>query len=708
MKLKNIFIGGLGVMALTACNDYLDVDAPSKYDPATIYSSAKDVKQALNGVYADILSSSTFGDAYTYSLVLNSDVDFCSNTNENAQTNTPKRYDLDASSSTAKKAWDATYAGIENANNFCHYLSTSALYNPSNENYAEMRQYMGEAKVLRAMLYYELMCYWGDVPFTLEPTSETENFVPPVTSRDEIAKQIIADLAAIAPSLAYSRDNADGIERVSKEACWGMIARIALQASGYSLRHNADDATSYGYMGTPSEEDTKYFLTTAKNYADSVITSGTHALAQSYQDVFLNECNFNTVEGDDPIFELPFAKDANGTVGYRQGPKFASSGGETNFQWGECGGNQGVESLYRYSFKEGDTRKDCQSGWFSYTYDGTPTINAGYSLYNMKWSKLYNSTNAFTKITTTNTGINYPYLRYADVLLMYAEADLKLTRTVNQKAKDCVMQVRDRAFRGATAPGVAATDSASFLKEILDERKWEFAGENMRWKDLVRNNQLGETLYWTFMRYYAVAEDAGIGCSWSDVVQNHDGVAYFDNAMLPNRLNYIWIENPQDDKLFANNSLPYMYIMNEESSSTSLKVVDPETGLQLASEAQVKQNPQLWFDKQNLPYKAISKPNDGSVSAPAWQVNQDFYSKWYDEDGGYPQAAVRYSLYGYIRGGSTSSTYGNVYIIENGIEKQITPGQDIPTVFPAVRYLLPIPREAITRSNGVYKNYYGY
>lgn len=707
MKLKNIFIGGLGVMALTACNDYLDVDAPSKYDPATIYSSAKDVKQALNGVYADILSSNTFGQAYTYSLVLNSDVDYVSNTRETKQTDTPKRYDVDASSGTAKKTWDATYAGIENANNFCHYLSTSGIYTPSNENYAELQQYMGEAKVLRAMLYYELLCYWGDVPFTLEPTSETQNFVPAITSRDVIAKALIEDLAAAAPTMSYARDNADGIERVSKEACWAMIARIALQASGYSLRHAEGDETSYGYMGTPSEEDTKYFLEKARLYADSVITSGTHVLSESYQDVFLNECNFTTVEGDDPIFELPFAKDANGYIGYRQGPKFASSGGETNYQWGECGGNQGVESLYRYSFKEGDTRKDCQSGWFYYTYDGTPTINAGYSLYNMKWSKLYNKTNAFTKITTGNTGINFPYIRYADVLLTYAEADLKLTKTVNQKAKDCVMQVRNRAFQGSAVPEVAATDSASFLKEILDERKWEFAGENMRWKDLVRNNQLGEALYWTFMRYYAVAEDAGVGCSWSDEVQNHDGIAYFDNAMLPNSINYIWIENPNEPKLFANSSLPMIYVMNEESSNTSLKTTD-ELGMQKHSDAQVKQNPQLWFDDNNLPYKAIAKPNDGSATAPVWQVKQDFYSKWYDEDGGYPQAAVRYSLYGYIRGGSTSTTYGNVYIIENGIEKQITPGVDIPTTFPAVRYLLPIPREAITRSNGVYKNYYGY
>ena len=56
----------------------------------------------------------------------------------------------------------------------------------------------------------------------------------------------------------------------------------------------------------------------------------------------------------------------------------------------------------------------------------------------------------------------------------------------------------------------------------------------MRWKDLVRNNMLGETLYWTFMRNYGAAEDAGVGISWGDLIEEHDGVEYFDDRLLPN------------------------------------------------------------------------------------------------------------------------------------------------------------------------------
>jgi hypothetical protein len=143
--------------------------------------------------------------------------------------------------------WNATWTAIENANNFVYNLKNGSIYNEKN---AEIMQMMGEAKVLRAMLYYELMCYWGDVPFTFEPTSATENFAPAIKSRDEIAKALVEDLSAAAPKMKFASEIAEGIERASKEACWAMIARISLQAAGYSLRHGTNNPKegTYGYM----------------------------------------------------------------------------------------------------------------------------------------------------------------------------------------------------------------------------------------------------------------------------------------------------------------------------------------------------------------------------------------------------------------------------------------------------------------------------
>jgi len=707
MKIKSILTCGLGALVLTACNDYLDVDSPSKYSIEDVFSSQKDAGQALNGVYASLLTSNCFGQAYTYSLVLNSDVDYVSNSRESKQSNTPQRYDCDANSSTVNSTWNATWTAIENANNFVYNLTNGSIYDEKNK---EIMQMMGEAKVLRAMLYYELLCYWGDVPFTFEPTSATENFAPAIKSRDEIAKALIEDLAEAAPQMKFASEISEGIERASKEACWAMIARIGLQAAGYSLRHAPEDATSYGYMAKPSADMEQYFLEKARLYADSVITSGTHSLKKDYQQVFYDECNMQVANDDDPIFELPFAIEASGSIGYRQGPTFQSNAGETNYQWGECNGGQYLESFYRYSFAKGDTRKYVGEGFWYYDYQGTPILRASYGLHNLKWSKIWNTTSAYTKIATSNTGINYPYLRYADVLLMYAEADAKLTHQVNALAMERLNQVRARAFRGVEggAPVVNAGNEEDFIKAILDERKWEFAGENMRWKDLVRNNLLSETIYWTFMRNWAVAEDAGVGVTWGDNVEDHDGVEYFDERLLPNQIAYIYIKNPAKNALdlnyYQNTTLPCLFILNKEATSTELKTTDA-AGTTIHSAVNIRNNPQLWFDDNGLDYTAIKKPNDESVDKIEWTEAAEFFNKWYDEDGGYPQAAIRYSLYGYIRGGVDVGDYGNIYLIDNGVAKRVDGGQ-ILTEYPVIRYLLPIPREALRR--GGYTNYYGY
>ncbi len=728
MKLKNIIIGGLGLLAFSACNDYLDVDAPSKFFPEDIYSSVKDAGMALNGVYTEVMSSNTFGQAYTYSLILNSDVDFVTNSSENDETNTPKRYDQTAAGSTANSVWNATYSAIETANSFIYYLENSSIYNETNDDYATLQQYMGEAKVMRAMLYYELMCYWGDVPFMMQPSKVTNNFYPAITSRDVIAKTVMEDLIAIAPKMKLASQLAEGIERVSQEACWAMIARIGLQAAGYSLRHNDNDATSYGYMGKPSTSDETWFLTQARDYAKKVMDAGTHNLNNTFQDVFLNECNLKVINDDDPIFEIPFTKESSGYIGYRQGPKFESSGGATNYQWGECGGNQQVSAFYRFSFKEGDMRQNATIGWWYYTYDGIPKINTSITLYNNKWSKIFNTTSAFTSITTGNTGINYPYLRYADVLLMFAEADFKLTGAVSAEAVNAVQQVRNRAWKGSNiaAPQVNGV-ADSFLKEILDERKWEFAGENSRWKDLVRNNLLAEELYYTFLRNYNIASDLGgmPESSINNMVVMHDGVDYFggtleevytqeeidaaipgDNAFgktagaakkdkFPAVLYWMYIKNPRNNKYFANQDLPVPYLYNPNDNS------QPKSEYNTA-EKFFKLIKRSYPNSVVATYEPMGDFNDATATLK--YINKETFN-WFENEEGYAKNPVLYSLYGFINADRDDKT--SFRFNRNGVYVpfDITVEQ---TDLPVVRYLMPIPREAITRSEGKLQNYYGY
>src|SRR5574344_88311 len=249
MKLKYLLMTGLALASFTSCNDYLDVDSPSKYSNDYVYGSETEINRALNGVYDQLLNSNTYGGAYLTTFCMNSDVDFVANSNEATTNNGYTRFECTNDASDLKKTWPAAYTGVEYANNFISNLSKSSLYDVNNATYGQM---MGEAKVIRAIFYNDLIDLWGDVPFSMQATYEKEDFVLPVTDREEIRKQLIADLIEIAPHMQFSSSLDNTVERVSKEACWAMIARLALSAGGYSLHPDKTNATNRGTMSRPS------------------------------------------------------------------------------------------------------------------------------------------------------------------------------------------------------------------------------------------------------------------------------------------------------------------------------------------------------------------------------------------------------------------------------------------------------------------------
>lgn len=690
MKIRNILIGGIGLLALTACNDYLDVDAPSKQTTELVFSSSTEANQALNGVYAKVLSDNAFGRYAFNDLVLNSDVEFAATSNEVAQTNAPKRFDCTSESGTVEKFWMALYSGIEAANEFIYGLENSEIYNPESVDYEDLTQMVGEAKVMRAMFYHELLCYWGDVPFSLVPTYVTQEFVLPITSRDEIAMQVINDLKAAAPLMKPATTITEGVERISQEACWAMIARMALQAGGYSLRPVEGNSTSYGKMARPANSAEFYQI--AREYSDMVIKSGTYALNKPYSQVFVDQCNLLTTPvGDDPIFELPFGEGSSGQVGYYQGPKLESAEGLTPHVWGEANGGAQLEAFYRFRFDENDLRRDYIANFWYYNSSNLPAVTNGYTLYNNKWSKLWNNMGLGAN-TTGNTGINYPYLRYADVLLMFAEAENELNGPT-QAAQDALKAVRKRAFAAENYAekveayvATVAADKATFLNAVLDERAFELAGENSRWKDLVRNNKYSEKLFYTFLRYYSAAVNAQTSSPYDDMISEYDGIQWQET--LPYSLYSCLISNPGDKSFYQNLSQPVRYMVNPYKPSTI-----PQLG------------PENYMIANELPYTPISERQitglESSSSTIGWTETACY--NWC-EDAGYPKAQVLYSLYGYIRG----DIHSRIYLIVDGKETAIDPVSYDVNNLPVVRYILPYPAEAIARSGGVYVQKYGH
>lgn len=629
-------------MLFTSCDKrFLEVSSDSKYEGNYVFGNKDEINRVLTAVYASLMSNDTYGNAFFSTFALNSDVEFTAFSGELPAVSGEdfRAFDGARHAPSVQRFWDKQYEGIERANIFIDGVKTSPVYTESDR---DLTQQLGEAKVLRAMFYHDLVVMFGDVPFNTEPSMKLQsNFVIPVTDRNEILDFLIEDLIGAAPGMKPASELTYGVERASKEFCQGMIARMALTRGGYSLYPE-------GTRGTMKRQpDYKNYYAIAMQYADSVISSGAHNLNKSYRQVFIDETNNVVSNNDDPIFEIPFLRNSSSNVGYVTGGAVGSNEGETNHVWGAVNGGMRLNAFYHYSFDRSDIRKDYTVGQWNYDATGQPQVLVDYSMYNNKWSKLWaDPSKALGNQSQGATGINLPYMRYADILLMYAEAVNEVEEGVNgangSKAIDAFKQVRRRAFASAdqsekveTYTATAAVSKESFFNAIVQERKWEFGGENMRWKDLVRWNLYSKVVYDSFMEYLIVASMVG-----GDYM---DGSEDYQN--LPFNKFYKRVPNPGNKDIYPNTTLPIIEFYN--------------------------------------PWEGVLHPGGDWLMATLYA--------WYDENTSMPRGQIFYSFRGFIKGGPT----GNWESFDRNN-------------LPPVRYILPFPNQAIIMSNGEYKNYYGY
>lgn len=659
MKTFKFILLYLIIVVAHSCSDYLDVNSESKFTDEYIFNDKEEINRALNTVYAMLLSNNTYGNHYFNTYALNSDVEFSAYSNiiPNPNGSDYRCFEANRNGSHLANTWKDAYSCIEYANIFVYGLSNSPIFDSQD---TELLQQLNEAKVLRAMNYHDLIVLFGDIPFSFTPSYHAESLVMPVVDRTEIYNTLIEDLAKAAPGLSFASDMSDGVERVSKEFCWALICRMALTAGGYSLRPDKNNPSNIGTMERP--ENYRDYYEIAKTYADSVISSGRHSLNKPFNQVFIDQCNYIVDNADDPIFEIPFLKNGNGQVGYYHGPQGQTLEDVTTGLnvWGASNGGARLNAFYRFSFDEKDVRRDFSVGMWYYNHEGIPSIRNDYTTHCNKWSKFWATPgNSLGVNSKEDTGINFPYMRYADVLLMYAEAINELENGVTgangANAIDAFKQVRRRGFAQEDYAEkvdnyvAANTSKEKFFELIFNERKWEFAGENLRWKDLVRWNKYSQVAYDVFMEYYAVA------CVDNNDSQ-YDPDGKYDN--LPTTIFYRVVDNPNDINKYPNTTLPILDIYNPFSVSA------PPTG-------------EGWSGTNPITNNEI--------------LQIAYFYDWAD-DNGILKAQPCYSMRGYI--------YGD----ENGnIVTNISPGN-----LPPVRYILPYPNSAIQRSNGVYKNYYGY
>ena len=491
MKHKIIIAGLIIAGLLNSCqqyeDDYLETPAESSLEASVIFATAGLAKGAVDGIKVPFAETNSYRGRFLPYYGLNTDVEWY-NTSQSAGDKADLCvYDAKPNNTemnTTNNAYSMMFSGIERAN-IC--IAGMRQYgNPLPGT--EMGQLLGEALTLRAIYYADLIKAWGDVPARFEPITNATIYLPK-TSRDVLYKQLIADLGEASTLVAWPNQTAytSSVERVNKAFVKAFRARLAMVASGFQqypdgVRRSTDPELSVGNM---------YAL--ALRESREVIASGTAKLETTFEGLWRKYNQEITTAGGESLWELPFA-DGRGRMLFTFAVKHT-----TNDQFHANGANRGGVAgplpFVFYDYDRVDTRRDVTCVPYKW---GTAVNNVAkqeltsldtwsFGKYRYEWMTRF--------VTSTNDdGVNKMYMRYAEVLLIAAEAANELEGPA--AAAPYLKEVRRRAFSSANqaikVDGYvsALTSKQAMFDALVEENKFEFTGEMERKQALIRWNLL--------------------------------------------------------------------------------------------------------------------------------------------------------------------------------------------------------------------------
>ena len=470
----------MSLVGLASC----DMDAPSisSLDGSTVYSTYSLAEAEVMSIHVSFGETNSYRGRYLPYYGVNSDVEVM-NSPDLTKVGDDNKYDLsvwnasptNGQMNTDNNAYAKFYEGIERAN-----LAIEGLRQYGNiEKNKDMAQLLGEALTLRAVIYNDLIKAWGDVPARFTPNGP-ENVYLPRTNKDALYKVLLADLKEAEDYCYWPNENkiTSTTERVSKSFVKALRARLALYAGGYALRGD-------GYRQSRDPELTaEKMYQIAREECEDIINAGCNKLG-GFKENFIKLCEDNVSAGDESLWEIPFS-DGRGRVLYTWGVKHNAKDQYT--QQAQGGVNGPIAYLY-YDYDVDDIRRDITCVPYEWSKE-LKNGNAHVTLRAInKWcfGKLRYEWMKRIVTSTNDDGINFQYMRLADVYLMAAEAENALGNT--STAWNYMEPVLSRALPANKVAALKSKYTASkdaFFNGIVDQRALEFAGEALRKHDLVR------------------------------------------------------------------------------------------------------------------------------------------------------------------------------------------------------------------------------
>lgn len=526
-RIFNKIIVGAGLLSLVSCSDFLDQTSQSELDNNTVFNSTYYTELALNKVYGDLTLDQTYSQYIPIVWGLNSDCELVDGLGNDASNTANERGNMNYNSNPGwgniSKLWDSMYGIIESANSVIDGIENSPLIGEEGNDKKTMLRYKGEALALRAMIYSDLIKFFGDIPMKLEVTKDDlSNVYLPKTDRDEILDSLIVNLEEAIEYLPWAGESGATTERITKGYAHSLLANIALSRAGWHIR----EASKEGYE-TASFSDATYptqrcgatkreeMYKLAEKHLSEVITSGVHKLNSSVVNhwFLVNQRAMDNTFKEN-IFEIPMGLGRSSELGYTVGVRISGASAQYGLK-GNSSGKLKLTAPYLYSFNENDLRRDLTCA--TYELKETEGVlkeemqgNSPFQIYCAKWDiRKMNEEWRNIAIQTGNakwmSGINVVRMRFPQVLLMYAETVNELygpdaAGLAGLTAREALASVHTRAFgedeqadAAAYIASIAGTKEDLFMA-IVQENAWELAGEGFRKFDLIRWNLLSEKI----------------------------------------------------------------------------------------------------------------------------------------------------------------------------------------------------------------------
>lgn len=442
-------LGCLSALGLGACDNFLAPKPTDVLAPENFYASAADAVSAVNAVYSQTQWVYFF---YWYQSDVASD-DIFATSNFGADGHQLASYTFDPTLWSIDNVWSGAYITINRANIVLDRVPPIVM-DPVQRN-----RVLGEAHYLRALMYFELVRLFGDVPLIEHEAKSIADAQVPRTPQAQVYALIVSDLQTAITQLPASYSGTD-LGRATSGAAQALLAKVYLNQRDY---------------------------TNAAKYAGQVMSSGRYSLNARWLDNFKISSEFVNPES---IFEINYGapEQTAGVVGSVQALFSLPSGFPGGDAYGLMQVNPQLIALYSANDQRGNGATYMTSPYTD-AMGRTATWGVPNGAAFHKWLDETDSKN-MTARSWQQEPNNWIIQRYADVLLIYAEAVNAGGAATAGSAEAALNLVRARAG----IPTVSGLSAAALSDSIRVERRREFAFEGQRWFDLSRWGVLDATV----------------------------------------------------------------------------------------------------------------------------------------------------------------------------------------------------------------------